>query len=469
LVPGEPSTGDLLLANYLRVPVLGSAPTLASLTTKAAFLNTLMDSCSIPRPPSSTLIFKPTDVAPQLGRLIAENKHVERWVFKIDGESCGRGIAYFDVVGCEPLSKVIRLASSGNRQNFQNDHELQTLLNMDEEGLNEEILRLVARLLPKKLVIVKEFVYKDYYQFIEEISRKGGIIEAAPSSLRKDLNTIGILFQLEPDGEVEIQTTYEKLSSSPFCPSGFRFPQKVLPNLNVRSIVESLASELYKKGHYGFYSIELLVFTDPFTKPSPGMHASDQIQPGLFWANSVACKFSEAHAAYVLSSVLTGRHEANLDKHITVLPHLSTDNLPTCNFKSFFHMTRVESLFFDVQSKTGVLFLLSQGLQAGLLGVICISSTFDANLSSILRTLAFLREQTQVKTASLVTSNKGGRTMTRSKTSQALVGLNALMTDPTYGAPASSELESLDKIIGAVKVEVKSIVSIERKKLGHAL
>lgn len=468
-MPGEPNTGDLLLANYLRVPVLGSAPILASLTTKGVYLNSLMESCSVPRPPSSTLIFKATDVGPQLGRLIAENKHVERWVFKIDGECAGRGIAYFDVVGCEPLSKVIRLASSAGRHNFQNDPEMQTLLNLDQEGLNEEILRLVSRLLPKKLVIVKDFVYSDYYQYIEELARRGGMIEAAPSSLKKDTNTIGVLFQLEPDGEVEIQTTYEKLSSSPFSPSGFRFPQRILPNLNVRSVVESLASELYKKGHFGFFSIELLVFSDPFAKPSPGMHAADQIQPGLFWANSITSKFSEAHAAYILSSVLTGRHESNLDKHITVFPHLVTDNLPTANFKNFFHMTRVESLFFDVQTKTGVLFLLSQGLQAGLLGVICISSTFDTNLSSILRTLAFLREQTNTKATSVISGSKGGRTMTRSKTSQALVGLSSLLHDPTSLGAGMSELESLDKIIGAVKVEVKTIVSIERKKMGHAL
>lgn len=468
-MPGEPSTGDLLLANYLKVPILGSAPNLASLTNKGVFLNSLMETCSIPRPPSSTLIFKPTDVAPQLGRLIAENKHVERWVLKIDGESSGRGIAYFDVVGCEPLAKVIRLASAPGRHNFQNDPEMQTLLNMDQEGLNDEILRLVARILPKKLMIVKDFVYHDYYQFIEEMARKGGIIEAAPSSLKKDTNTIGVLFQLEPDGEVEIQTTYEKLSSTPFSPCGFRFPQKILPNLNVRSIVESLASELYKKGHFGFFSIELLVFADPFAKPSPGMHAADQIQPGLFWANSISCKFSETHAAYILSSVLTGRHESNLDKNITVFPHLATENLPTSNFKSFFHMTRVESLFFDVQTKTGVLFLLSQGLQAGLLGIICISATFDANLSSILRTLAFLREQTKVQTTSVISQQKGSRGMTKSKTSQALIGFSSLLSDPANGPNANKELETLDNIIGAVKVEVKSIVSIERKRLGHAL
>lgn len=171
------------------------------------------------------MIFKPTDVVPQLTRLILENRHVERWVFKIDGDIGGRGIAYFDLIGNEPISKLIREpkpANSGEKtqEKFTGD-------------IYEEVQRSLSKLLPKKLIIVKPGVYKDYFHFIDELCKRGGVIESSPSSITKEVNSIGVLFQLDADGEVEIQTTYERIVSSPFSPAGFRFPQKILPNLNV--------------------------------------------------------------------------------------------------------------------------------------------------------------------------------------------------------------------------------------------
>ena len=75
-----------------------------------------------------------------------------------------------------------------------------------------------------------------YYHFIDEFCQRGGIVEASPSCISKQVSSIGVLFQLEPDGEVEIQTTFEKLGVAPFNTCGFKFPQSSLPNLNVSDI-----------------------------------------------------------------------------------------------------------------------------------------------------------------------------------------------------------------------------------------
>lgn len=102
--------------------------------------------------------------------------------------------------------------------------------------LYAEIQREVARILPGKLTFAKRGIYKDYYHFIDEFCKRGGIIEASPSSISKNVSSVGILFQLEPDGEVEIQTTFEKVAVSPFNTCGFKFPQSSLPNLNVSKL-----------------------------------------------------------------------------------------------------------------------------------------------------------------------------------------------------------------------------------------
>lgn len=122
-----------------------------------------------------------------------------------------------------------------------------------------DIQREITKLLPMKLQFAKRGIYRDYYEFIDEFCRIGGIIEACPSSISKNVNSIGVLFLLEPDGEVEIQTTFEKLNIAPFCTSGFKFPQSSLPNLNVlvyntRSALSLNPSQLnsIKKDYSGF-------------------------------------------------------------------------------------------------------------------------------------------------------------------------------------------------------------------------
>lgn len=208
-------------------------------------------SCNLPLPPSTTLLFKQSEAATQLSRLIVENSHVERWVFKIDGDINSRGIAFFDVYSNKKLASLIRdhadaatddqseLTAASNdllmtRADGEQSKKTQYVPPRQSSILFADIQREVSRLLPKKLQFAKREVFKDYYHFIEEFCRRGGIVEASPTVISKNINSVGVLFQLEPDGEVEIQTTFEKILVSPFNTCGFKFPQSALPNLNVK-------------------------------------------------------------------------------------------------------------------------------------------------------------------------------------------------------------------------------------------
>ena len=176
----------------------------------------MFEECGFPLPPFTSLVFKPSDVAPQLAKLMLENIHVDRWVFKVDKEFEGRGIAFFDVSSSKKLQKMCKAIKNPNGE--------------DEYA---ELQRLVSSLLPNKTVLVKPQLYKDYYDYIEMFCREGGVIEASPSAVAKEVQSPGVLFGIEPDGQVEIQSTFEKILSSPFSVCGFRYPQKCIPTLNV--------------------------------------------------------------------------------------------------------------------------------------------------------------------------------------------------------------------------------------------
>lgn len=174
---------------------------------------------------------------------------MERWVFKLDGDVNSRGIAYFDVYANKKLSSLVRLHADAATDDMSEQTAASNEFVMTAPGtgakkiesvapkqsslLFADIQREVARLLPRKLQFAKRGIYKDYFHFIEEFCKRGGIVQASPTVISKNVSSVGVLFQLEPDGEVEIQTTFEKVLVAPFSSCGFKFPQSALPNLNV--------------------------------------------------------------------------------------------------------------------------------------------------------------------------------------------------------------------------------------------
>jgi hypothetical protein len=129
-----------------------------------------------------------------------------------------------------------------------------------------ELQGLLVKNFPKKLRYAYSNLYKSYSDYMGEFTRNGGMIQAAPSQLSKNLGSPGILFNIEPDGSVEILSTYEKINAYPFMSCGYVSPQTCLPALNYTSIVTILAQKLYKKGVFGYVHVDLISFPDPFDK-----------------------------------------------------------------------------------------------------------------------------------------------------------------------------------------------------------
>lgn len=208
--------------------------------------------------------------------------------------------------------------------------------------------------------------------------------------------------------------------------------------MQVRALIETLATTLYKKGLFGFFTLDLLAFADPFDNTAPFTNSGGKDSKNtLFWANSLSTYYGDLHSAYILCSVLTGRFENNLDKYITVFPHLPYSCMPTSSFKAFFQSTRLENIYFDVAAKAGSLFLVSQQLQRGMIGLVCVDSTEDAVLLQALKSLGFLKRQTSDKKS---------------------IGL---------GEDAPSDLNSITEIFGKIKMEVKRLMG-GTKAYNHA-
>jgi len=104
---------------------------------------------------------------------------------------------------------------------------------LKSEALFVVVQKLLIKFLPKKVKIVKPSLYRDFSEFISDFVKRGGIIEASPSILQKNMGSPGFSFLIEPDGTLEFLSSFEKVLSSLFNPCGFQIPQHSVPNVNV--------------------------------------------------------------------------------------------------------------------------------------------------------------------------------------------------------------------------------------------
>lgn len=86
---------------------------------------------------------------------------VDTWIFKIDDENNGRGIASFQV---------------------DSIREIKNLRKSNEQSIDSNFLKtfseIIAEKLPKKLKIVVKSLYPTYKAYLQDFIKKGGIIEA---------------------------------------------------------------------------------------------------------------------------------------------------------------------------------------------------------------------------------------------------------------------------------------------------
>lgn len=82
-------------------------------------------------------------------KLILNNIHIDRWIFKINGEHNGNGLAYFDIHSSKAL-KLIR--------NKINDEP--------QEKLFEAVQLVLLRNLPQRLRITRQDLYPTFLDYI---------------------------------------------------------------------------------------------------------------------------------------------------------------------------------------------------------------------------------------------------------------------------------------------------------------
>ena len=113
----------------------------------------------------------------------------------------------------------------------------------------------------QRLRIATPTLYRSYEEYIGRFIKKGGIIEAKPPvENRCKLTFPCISFCVEPNGEYNIVTTYEKVMGSPFRSYACSFPQKSVEMSKVDSTIRQICDSFKMRKIFGHFTIDLLCY-----------------------------------------------------------------------------------------------------------------------------------------------------------------------------------------------------------------
>ena len=210
IVPGCVSKTEVELSILLGIPILmGDLFQTETIFTKSG-AKLVFEANEISVPVSAWDIKSEFEFYASLSHLIASFEQYNLWIFKIDNEKNGRGIAYVQLDKIQQYNEIKR---KKGRYEEQKEYE---------NALSE----MLKDMLPKKVKICANYLYKTWDEFFKAYIENRGIIEPCPTY--NPSNILGspcIPIFIEPNGNIEHMPTYDKINLSYFRNIGAISPQ----------------------------------------------------------------------------------------------------------------------------------------------------------------------------------------------------------------------------------------------------
>ena len=343
IVNGYPSNYDLILSAKLNVPILTGDPNVNRNYSTQHTSKLLFDDINLPTMPHSEVLVDEKDMIKSFAKLILDNTNFDKWVFKINDEFQGRGIADYSTDGLELVSKV------------KNDPTL-----AKSEEIQNELEACLKRFLPSHLTPASQGLFRNYLDYEETFLNMGGIIEGCPKS---NFKSVGLVFYIDPEGIFDIITHYEKIVMNKMT-IGYVLPQKLVPLKVLVQTAKKVAVYLYDNNIYGYITIDFMVLQSG--------SSTIKISP-----NGLKCYYDDFIAIYEQFSLFSNLNNSKNDDEISAIIFPTIDNLgfsSKLNYEQFFDNCRKQSLFYDINNNSGTMFVPYDELGKGVMGLMVIDS-----------------------------------------------------------------------------------------------
>ncbi|XP_005098111.1 IQ domain-containing protein H isoform X2 [Aplysia californica] len=417
MVTGMPHRDDLAVADVLDVPILCPEPDVAHLYSTKSGCKRIFASANVETPPSEYDVYSLGQLHECLAQLVTENLGVQRWLFKLDDECDGRGIAYCDVpkyLRCYKwaLKEEQRYGEKWSKKWAQEAAYIKIHAEVPD------ILHSYARPLNTKM-------FPTWEKFLRAFLSQGGVIEACPPS--ENITTLSADILIEPSGVVNLITCGDQIhAESPFSCWGVSVPQSSIEPSALNEMCQKIADACKTRGIMGYMRIDFVTFIDPRTM-------NQQL-----WALDLCLQYSDHLAMYQLMQYVThgtfqpkthvfevdtsnmdqrprrrrlaGQEEEQLpnnSRYAVMSTRLLHTNLAVVHYSVYFQMCRAHGIGYDIKDKTGTAFTLIDSFNRERLGMLTVGDNLQGALATFARNLSVIHQEISAPNMQGVTNFKG--------------------------------------------------------------
>ena len=188
-----------------------------------------------------------------MAQAVTVNLHIQRWLFKLDDESDGRGVAYCDVVkhlNCYSWA-LKEMSKFGDKWSKRWAHE-PTYVKILEEM--PELLSRFAR-------PANTDIYASWEVYLKAYLTQGGIIEAHPPS--DSITSLTVTMLIEPDHSVRLVSCGDHIhAESAYSCWGLSFPQTSVEPKTLNEACFRIADACKQRHIVGYFDIDFVTFID---------------------------------------------------------------------------------------------------------------------------------------------------------------------------------------------------------------
>ncbi len=409
IVPGNVSKVEVEISMLLDIPILMGDLFQSQIFFSKSGSKIVFKDNKINSPISAWDIKSEFQFYSSLAHLVNLYPDFNIWIFKMDYEVNGRGIAYIQL---DRLDSYINLKNKKEKFKDQKKYEV-------------ELYEVFKKNLPNKVKICTYHLYKNWEEYFKNFIEFHGVIEACP--VYNPMTLLGspcLPILIEPNGDIQFFATYDKINLLSFRSIGAISPQFSLPliidknnnhkfeiseksslksensfyssdnenddneGIDLLKICNKIGKYLYKNDIIGFVTIELIAFKN-YKEHLTYIKENNKIN---YWAIDLKFGLNEILASINFCNFLYNRSAEkmkidngllnvsnnSLEKHlintsekyaIFTFPFLSHNLISHIKLNDFVKAFRNENLIFDIETKQGIIFNFSDSLECGCFGI----------------------------------------------------------------------------------------------------
>ncbi|XP_056273437.1 IQ motif-containing protein H isoform X2 [Pseudoliparis swirei] len=398
IVAGVAHVDDLAVADDLGVPILAPEPAIAQLYSTKSGGRRIFTGAEVDVPPGQGDIYTQNQLHGTLARLMTQNIHVQRWLFKMDSEHGGRGTAYCDTchLSCYNWALQERHRCGPELQNTEWIQESVLLRYLDE----------VPGWLARYAQPANTSCYPDWACFLKTFLRQGGVVEAYPPSESVTCLTVDLL--LEPGGEVTMLSCGDQLQGSCQLEAlGSTVPQTSVHQETLQSICMRVGQACLQRLIVGYVSVDLATFLNRDTMEQK------------VWAIDLDLTYSDQLAMTQMLLMMTGgtlncrtgclevpmpiqdkcsedpiaAKPPVVNRYAVIGSHLFHSNLSMLYHNVFFMVCKAHGIGFNMKRKQGTVFALYDSSDRCTVGMITVSEDLQGALVTFARNLSVIHQE----------------------------------------------------------------------------